>query len=270
MIKFNLKKVMKQKNINISQLNEMTGISRNSLSLLINGKSQGIQFETMEKITKALNINIEDLFDDSFDYIAIDVRNKVSIKGHFPSIVSDEKIYTIGKNVELINDNDYSTPSFSALNCYYLEDNINKHAYIPYRIFIDITGSNRIFIDINIKRSQLSNEFKRIVNVDYHEHSIRKIIQYFFTNKILKFEKELLNRYLNYHEYPILKVNVCVYINDDEKIGNRPVRTFFDLNEDLLPISDEYLAGFLENLNKDSTYTYNYEETLTIKSKNIK
>ena len=79
MIKFNLKKVMKQKNLNISQLNEMTGISRNSLSLLINGKSQGVQFETIEKITRALNIGIEELFEKSFNDIKIVFGNLYNI-----------------------------------------------------------------------------------------------------------------------------------------------------------------------------------------------
>lgn len=270
MIKFDLKRVMKEKKLNISQLNEMTGISRNSLSLLINGKSQGIQFETMEKITKALNVDIEDLFKDSFDYISLEISNKANIKGHFPSIVSDENFYNISKNIEFINENDYTTPSFAALNCDYQEDNIKKNAFIPYRISLDITGSNRIFIDINIKRSQLSNEFKRIVNVEYHEIYIRKIIQYFFVNKILTLESDLLNKYIKFHEYPITKVTSCVYINDDEKIAKRPTRTFFDLNEDLLPVIDENLPSFLENLNKESAYIYNYNDIFTITSKHIK
>ena len=270
MIKFDLKRVMKEKKLNISQLNEMTGISRNSLSLLINGKSQGIQFETMEKITKSLNVNIEDLFKDSFDYISLEVSEKVNIKGHFPSIVSDENFYNISKNVEVIKENDFTVPTFSALNCNYQEDDITKNAFIPYRIYLDITGSNRIFIDINIKRSQLSNEFKRIINVEYYERAIRKIIQYFFVNKILTLESDLLNKYINYHEYPIIKVTSCVYINDDEKLPDRPIRTFFDLNKELLPVVDEHLSSFLEILNKESAYIYNYNETFTITSKHIK
>ena len=50
MIVFRLKEIMEEKNLKISDLNEQTGISRNSISSLLNGKTRGIQFDTLEKI----------------------------------------------------------------------------------------------------------------------------------------------------------------------------------------------------------------------------
>jgi DNA-binding Xre family transcriptional regulator len=81
MIHFNLKKHLKEKDITISELSEKTGISRNSLGLLINGKSRGIQFDTLEKIARIIDIRIEDLFLMSFDtvdLIAFDKKLKDS------------------------------------------------------------------------------------------------------------------------------------------------------------------------------------------------
>lgn len=75
MLNFNLKEHLKKSNMTISELSERTGISRNSLGLLINGKSRGIQFDTLEKIARIMNIKIEDLFSLSFDYLEISATN---------------------------------------------------------------------------------------------------------------------------------------------------------------------------------------------------
>ena len=56
MLNFELKKHLKDKDMTISELSEKTGISRNSLGLLINGKSRGVQFETLEKISRVMNV----------------------------------------------------------------------------------------------------------------------------------------------------------------------------------------------------------------------
>ena len=68
MIKFNLKKVMKEKKITLKELSNNTGLSINTLSLLSTGKSKGIQFDTLEKIVQTLDCNVKDLIivDDGF------------------------------------------------------------------------------------------------------------------------------------------------------------------------------------------------------------
>lgn len=76
MLNFELKKHLKETNMTISELSEKTGISRNSLGLLINGKSRGIQFDTLEKISRIIDVEIKDLFSMSFDYLEISAKNK--------------------------------------------------------------------------------------------------------------------------------------------------------------------------------------------------
>ncbi|MGY3766792.1 helix-turn-helix domain-containing protein [Vagococcus vulneris] len=56
MINFNLKHYLKIQKMSLTELAEKTGISRTSLSQLSNGKTQGIQFETLENISLALDI----------------------------------------------------------------------------------------------------------------------------------------------------------------------------------------------------------------------
>lgn len=46
----------------MTELHELTGITQNTLSLMANGKSNGIQFNTLEKIIKALDCSLDELF----------------------------------------------------------------------------------------------------------------------------------------------------------------------------------------------------------------
>lgn len=54
MIKFNLKDKLKENEMTMTELHEITGISKNTLSLLSRGESQGIQFRTLDKICETL------------------------------------------------------------------------------------------------------------------------------------------------------------------------------------------------------------------------
>lgn len=61
---FRLKTLLIEKRMTIGKLSELTGISRNTISLLIHGKSQGIQFNTLYKIAEHLNVPIGELFEE--------------------------------------------------------------------------------------------------------------------------------------------------------------------------------------------------------------
>lgn len=63
MIKINVRNVMKSRNLNIGQLSELTGISRNGISKMLNDKNEGIKYETINSLCKALNCQPGDLFE---------------------------------------------------------------------------------------------------------------------------------------------------------------------------------------------------------------
>ncbi|MCJ1783231.1 helix-turn-helix domain-containing protein [Mammaliicoccus sciuri] len=73
MIKFNLKKIMKDKKVTLKELSSKTGLSINTLSLLSTGRSKGIQFDTLERIVNILECKIEDLIilDDGYNTLEI-------------------------------------------------------------------------------------------------------------------------------------------------------------------------------------------------------
>lgn len=59
----------------MTELHKKTGISQNALSLLANGKSNGIQFNTLEKIIIITNSSIEDLLQYVGEQYTISVRS---------------------------------------------------------------------------------------------------------------------------------------------------------------------------------------------------
>jgi len=97
MIKFNLKKVMKEKKMTLKELSSDTGLSINTLSLLSTGKSKGIQFDTLEKLMQSLKCNVKDLIilDDGFRKLNI-IDISVNNYGLFVfSKPDDNRIYNV-------------------------------------------------------------------------------------------------------------------------------------------------------------------------------
>ncbi len=63
MIKIHLSRILGERRITQKKLFEMTGISQNSISKIYNEKVKGIDFDTIEKICTALDIEIKDLLE---------------------------------------------------------------------------------------------------------------------------------------------------------------------------------------------------------------
>ena len=60
MIQTNLKELLNRNNISINKLSIETGLSRPTLTSLMNNESKGIQFDTLEKLLDYFNISISD------------------------------------------------------------------------------------------------------------------------------------------------------------------------------------------------------------------
>lgn len=59
----NLRIVMAEKNIKANKLSKETGIAETTISNLRNGKTNGIAFETLEKLAEHLGVSVSDLFE---------------------------------------------------------------------------------------------------------------------------------------------------------------------------------------------------------------
>lgn len=63
MIKVHLSRLLGERRMKISELAEATGLHRNGLSRLYNENTDGIKFQTLELICKALDCEITDLLE---------------------------------------------------------------------------------------------------------------------------------------------------------------------------------------------------------------
>ncbi|WP_375755270.1 helix-turn-helix domain-containing protein [Priestia endophytica] len=68
--------MLKQKGMTMTELHEITGISQNALSPIANGKSNGIQFNTLDKILEATNSKIEELIERGEELYSLFIRSE--------------------------------------------------------------------------------------------------------------------------------------------------------------------------------------------------
>lgn len=85
MIKCNLPVLLAERGVKITKLSKDTGISRTTLTSLSNNYSQGIQFDTLNKICKYLKINPGELF----LYVPFEINFNFQYEDIFTIIVTD-------------------------------------------------------------------------------------------------------------------------------------------------------------------------------------
>lgn len=74
---------MQKHNLSINKLSKLTDISRPALTALMDGKSKGIQFETLSTLLHFFNINIGDLLVDDRGHILLSVIPYQKVKSPF-------------------------------------------------------------------------------------------------------------------------------------------------------------------------------------------
>ncbi|MEC1768271.1 helix-turn-helix domain-containing protein [Schinkia azotoformans] len=63
MIKVNLSRIMGEQRLKIVDVATMTGLHRNGITRLYNEETDGIKFDTLDKLCKALNCKTEDIIE---------------------------------------------------------------------------------------------------------------------------------------------------------------------------------------------------------------
>ncbi|AWB45299.1 Cro/Cl family transcriptional regulator [Paenibacillus sp. CAA11] len=63
MIKVHLSRIMGEKRVNIAELSRMTGLHRNGITRLYNEDTDGVKFETLDKICKVLGCRVGDVIE---------------------------------------------------------------------------------------------------------------------------------------------------------------------------------------------------------------
>ncbi len=67
MIRIRLKEVLQEKNISMSKLSRMSDVSFSTVSRIINDKSYSPTINPLERIAKALNVPLSELYEETPD-----------------------------------------------------------------------------------------------------------------------------------------------------------------------------------------------------------
>jgi|SRR5699024_10861033 len=82
----NLKDVLNKKGLSIKEIHEKTGISRNTLSMMANDKTNGIQFDTLASLLEVLDCTVSELIEytniHTFNKIEVTEMNDIKAKIH--------------------------------------------------------------------------------------------------------------------------------------------------------------------------------------------
>lgn len=97
----------------MTELHQLTGISQNTLSLFANHKNVGVQYATLNRIVKALDINLADLIEFTNEIYSIEVSIVNKSKHTNSLLYFDNKI--ILTNIENTKDVFYLDISFKVL-----------------------------------------------------------------------------------------------------------------------------------------------------------
>lgn len=145
MIEFRLKQLMDEKEVSIKQLNEITGIPRNTLSNMINGRTNGIQFDNLNKLVESLECGVHELLKFSpgdfyfgfgtlseFDYGEKHEDNNnasfflVTENSRFFYDIFIEKIHMPNLDMLVIKHVENNTLNFNSKPSKHYQDNINR------------------------------------------------------------------------------------------------------------------------------------------------
>ncbi|KRK99330.1 helix-turn-helix domain-containing protein [Companilactobacillus futsaii] len=176
MLKFNLDKILKDNNENISELSRETGLSRKTLTQLSNNDSKGIQLNTLQKLMEHFDLPVESFF--------------INIDNTYASIIKfDNDKTTIPVDINL----DIDKNNLLLLQLVSDENNDNKLYYHSYPIilsFLNGENSAKIF-GISIFELLDFNDQQYKALADETKNEVLKELKRI--NKILsKFSKEQL------------------------------------------------------------------------------
>lgn len=241
MLNLKLKKILNEKDMSITDLHKKTGISRNSLTLLANGKSRGIQYDTLDKITTALNVNISELFEIEFDELIIRLGNKkkdFSTYRKIPSGYFEKKNWSIKCSVE--------------------EDKSVKESYIPYEILFTVGAKNFVEISVNLRDHEFHDIFYSLFS---NNEYLSLIFAYYFSQKVLQNDIYLIdqmNKVVSDELYNNIRLNIGTR-------GGKFVRSI------AIPIKDKKLEMnevniWLNKVNEENKNHISFNEVITIKT----
>ncbi|MDT2866484.1 helix-turn-helix domain-containing protein [Vagococcus carniphilus] len=137
----NIKKVMLDKNITFTELQEKTLISKSTLSPLINSKEipKKTKLDTLERISSALKVSVTELLSDKLDLLAFNIEwlKNESYENLYKLKFSYEGYFFYG-DLEYIQEYHENKPNLLVSESFELALNFTEDCNIPNDTFLDM------------------------------------------------------------------------------------------------------------------------------------
>lgn len=179
MIYFNLEKIIKEKNINIQDIADSTGLSRNTISQILNNKAKGIQFPTLEKLLDYLEVEVQKLIvyerefsGELMEFFDVTSHHEYKIEEGFSgSHDMHDAIEMVYINTDFLISYKYRRENFSITGTFPLS--------VEYYVTPD-KGIQSIHLNTN---NDYDDEFKKIISAATDYYKIEKLLQNFICKK---------------------------------------------------------------------------------------
>lgn len=164
MISLKLKKILDEQKKSITEVHDLTQISRSTLTQMTNGDSKGIQFDTLNSLCEKLEVGVEDLIKFTPSSYNYDVKKILSSKNGYRFIF----LVNFGKGKRT---NDF------LIECNLLIDKENTSIHITTSLIpqgaievINVNNNRKIKYEYDFTHN--FNKILPLVNDDFEEISI--------------------------------------------------------------------------------------------------
>lgn len=162
MIKNNLKKLMKEKNVTIADLHRTLGISRPTLTKMANNETDGIRYDTINKLCKFFKISPNELLVFvPFDKFECTVNPTKSIKLDLIRVEKEDvrQLTDLGKELDMALSFDENTFSYISSEVKYFP---KKLLYVAFELQNEDKAKEKEFFKF-VRRidSRLNEQVKR-------------------------------------------------------------------------------------------------------------
>lgn len=109
MIVCKLENILKRRGIKVSTLARGTGISRTTITALMRGHSNGVQYDTLSSLCKYLNVTIDMIFEE------VDTSNAISVEKLIRELIDNSHYANNKVRIKNLDGKEFGVYKFSTL-----------------------------------------------------------------------------------------------------------------------------------------------------------
>lgn len=109
MIVCKLGNILKKRKIKVSTLARETGVSRTTITSLIQGHSNGVQYNTLYSLCKYLNVSIDMIFEET------DITNFISVEKLIRELIDNSHYANNKVRIKTLDGKEFDVYEFSTL-----------------------------------------------------------------------------------------------------------------------------------------------------------